>query len=365
MSVGVGVVGCGAISHQYMQGMAEFAGLEVVACADLDLDRAKLWADKYGVPKPGSLDELLGDDDVEVVVNLTVPKAHHEVAVAAVDAGKAVYGEKPLTADRATGADLLARASAAGVLVGGAPDTFLGTSIQTCRRLLDDGAIGQPVGATLTFLGSGHEAWHPSPAFYYEVGGGPLLDMGPYYITMLVALLGPVVSATGYGRTTHDTRTIATGPDAGTRVPVSVHTHLAGALQLADGPIASIAMSFDVVGAQTPSMLYGTEGTLTLPDPNAFAAPMKLFARGGKDHADVELDAGYTGLRGIGVADLARAVRTGAPQVASGALAFHVLDVMTGVLEATESAQTTAVRSTVARPDPVDVDELKATLAAL
>lgn len=365
MTVGIGIVGCGAISHQYAQGIAGFDGLHLVACADVDRDRAKAWAERYEVPKAGSLDELLADDDVEVVVNLTIPKAHHEVAMAAVEAGKAVYNEKPLAADREAGADLLERAAANGVLVGGAPDTFLGRSLQTCVRLVDEGVIGQPVGAALQFLGSGHEAWHPSPAFYYEPGGGPVLDMGPYYITALVALLGGVSGVAGYGRTTKATRTIGRGPDAGKEIPVSVHTHLAGALQLAAGPIASITMSFDVHGGTPPSTVFGSEGTLTLPDPNAFGAPFQLYTRDSGQAREVGPDPGYDGVRGIGVAELAAAVRAGGPQRASGELAFHVLDVMVSLLDAARSAEAVAVASRVERPAPLDLEALRETVRGL
>jgi len=364
-TVHVGLVGCGAISHQYVLGIRDLPGLSIAACADVDVTRAQAWARSYDVGRAGTVDELLAMDDIEIVVNLTVPKAHHAVAAAAIAAGKSVYNEKPLAAQRGEGLDLLRLASEAGVLIGGAPDTFLGRSLQTCRRLVDDGAIGEPVGATLSFLGSGHEAWHPSPGFYYEPGGGPLMDMGPYYLTALVALLGPVLKASGYGRTTSAERTIASGPDAGSTVPVSVNTHLVGALELASGAIAGLSMSFDVLGGNPPSAVFGTEGTIMLPDPNQFDAPASLYRRGAEGFEDVVADGQHAARRGIGVGDMARALRTGAPLRASGELSFHVLDVMSSFLDATSSGLPARIQSTCGRPPPFDLAELHSDLANL
>ena len=195
--VKVGIVGCGVISGIYLKNLPTFEMVEVAACADIVLERAQARAAEFGVPRACRPEALLADPAIELVVNLTIPKAHAEVALAAVEAGKSVYNEKPLTVERAQGRELLRRAKAAGVLVGGAPDTFLGGGIQTCRQLIDDGAIGEPVAATAFFAGHGHEHWHPDPAFYYQAGGGPMFDMGPYYLTALVSLIGPIRRVAG------------------------------------------------------------------------------------------------------------------------------------------------------------------------
>ena len=190
--VKVGIVGCGTISGIYLKNGAIFDTIEVVACADIDMDRAKARAEEYGVPKACTVEELLADPEVEIVVNLTIPKAHAKRRWAAIEAGKSVYNEKPLAVEREEGRALLEMARAKGVLIGGAPDTFLGGGLQTCRKLIDDGWIGEPVAANAFMMSHGHESWHPDPDFYYQPGGGPMFDMGPYYLTALVALIGPI-----------------------------------------------------------------------------------------------------------------------------------------------------------------------------
>lgn len=353
--VGVGVVGCGNISQAYLRLAERFPDFQVVSCADLDPERAKAAAALVGSRAAASVEALLADDEVEVVLDLTVPAAHGPVSQAAIAAGKAVYGEKPLALSRAEGAGILAAAGDAGVRVGSAPDTFLGAGLQTCRKLLDEGAIGRPVGATAVMAGHGHEHWHPDPAFYYQQGGGPLLDMGPYYLTALVSLLGPVARVTGASRISFPTRTVTSEPRAGTVIPVEVPTHVAGILEFAGGSVGTLLMSFDVWASHLPKLeIYGTEGSLSLPDPNTFGGPVHLWRPERPEWAEVALTHAHPdNSRGLGLADMARAMRTGRAHRASGALAYHVLDVMDSVVEAGEQGRNLDLASTVERPAPL------------
>jgi len=328
----VGIVGLGNISGIYFKNLTEYPETTIVAVADLDAARAEAAAEKHGIPNALSTDALIAHPDVDLVLNLTVPKAHAEVALQAVEAGKHVYSEKPLAVDVEDGQRLVAAAKERGVRVGCAPDTFLGAGIQTCRKLIDDGAIGVPVAANAFMMGRGHESWHPSPAFYYERGGGPMLDMGPYYITALINLLGPVRRVTGSARASFPTRTITSQPLAGTVIPVETPTHLVGVLDFADGAIGQITTSFDVYGTPLPNIvIYGTEGTLIVPDPNGFGGEVTLI-KPGKGEEKIALTHGFAeNARGVGVLDMAKAIAENRPHRASGDLALHVLEVMLGV----------------------------------
>src|SRR4051812_31260708 len=206
--VKVGIIGCGKISGIYLENAPRFGNIEITAVADLVPERAQEKAAEYHIPKACSPDELLADPDIEIVLNLTIPNAHASIGFAALNAGKSVYNEKPLTITRDEGQKLLALAKQKGLLVGGAPDTFLGAGLQTCRDVIDSGVIGEPIAATAFMMSHGHESWHPDPEFYYQVGGGPMFDMGPYYLTALTTLIGPVASVSGSTRITFPTRTI-------------------------------------------------------------------------------------------------------------------------------------------------------------
>jgi predicted dehydrogenase len=350
--VKVGLIGCGTISGTYLKVAKRFPILEVVACADVLPERAQARAEEFGVPRALAVDELLADPEIELVLNLTVPKAHAEVALRAVEAGKSVYNEKPLAVAREEARRLLARARARGVLVGGAPDTFLGGGIQTCRKLIDDGAIGQPVAAVAFMLNHGHESWHPDPGFYYQVGGGPMFDMGPYYLTALVGLIGPVRRATGSARVSFPERTITSQPKAGATIPVEVPTHVAGVVDFASGAVGTIITSFDVWAHALPRIeLYGSEGSLGVPDPNTFAGPVRLRNAGEKEWREVELTHPYTeNFRSLGLADMAQALRSGRRHRASGELAYHVLDVMQAIHDASASGRHVDLDSTCERP---------------
>jgi predicted dehydrogenase len=349
----IGIVGVGNISGIYFKNLGEYPETEVVAVADLDVERAQRVAAERGVERVLSADELLSDEGVDLVLNLTVPKAHIEIARRAVAAGKHVYSEKPLSVDRQGARELLAEGKERGVLVGCAPDTFLGGGIQTCRKLIDDGAIGEPVAANAFMLCRGHETWHPSPEFYYEVGGGPMLDMGPYYVTALVNLLGPIARVTGSARATFPTRTITSEPKRGKVVEVETPTHLVGIMDFANGAIGQITTSFDVYSSPLASItVYGSEGTLMVPDPNGFGGQVWLKRAGEREFTEIPLTHGNReNARGIGVRDMALALREGRPHRASGELAFHVLDAMLAVGDASAAGQHVVLDSQASRPE--------------
>lgn len=351
----IGLIGCGKISSIYFQNLGAFAGTTIVACADIDLARAREQAAQFGVPRAGSVEELLADPEVEVVLNLTIPQAHGPVALAALEAGKSVYNEKPLAIDRATAQRLLEVARQRGLRVGGAPDTFLGGGLQTCRQLIDEGRIGTPVAATAFMLGHGPEGWHPNPDFFFQPGAGPMFDMGPYYLTALVTLLGPVQRVTGATRISFPERTIGSQPLAGAKITVNVPTHVTGLLDFSGGPIATVVTSFDVWSHNTPRLeIYGSKGTLSLPDPNTFGGPVRLRGAQEREWTDIALTHGNTGnSRGIGILDMAAAIRNDRPQRASGELAFHVLDIMHAVHDASQEGRHVTLGSTLTRPAPL------------
>ncbi len=326
----VGIVGVGNISGIYLKNLAAFPETTVLAVADLDQARAQTVADQHGVPKALSPEQLLNDPDVELVLNLTIPKAHTAVAQQALAAGKHVYCEKPLGIQLPEAQSVIANAEMRGLLIGCAPDTFMGSGIQTCRKLIDDGAIGEPIAANAFMLCRGHETWHPSPEFFYESGGGPMLDMGPYYVTALVNLIGPVQRVTGSTRITFPTRTITSQPKHGKVIEVNTPTHMVGILDFENGAVGQLTTSFDVYSNRMDHIvIYGTEGTLVVPDPNGFGGTPTLRRRGGEPEP-VALTHNFSqNARGLGVLDMAYAIRNGTSFLASGQLALHVLDVMT------------------------------------
>ncbi|AFZ69220.1 putative dehydrogenase [Deinococcus peraridilitoris DSM 19664] len=346
-----GIIGCGNISGIYLKNLPKF-GVPVVAVADLNLDLARARAEEYGVARACRVEELLADSEVDVVVNLTVPAAHAEVAMAALRAGKHVYNEKPLATSLDDARALLAEAASRGLLVGCAPDTVLGAGLQTCRALLDEGQIGAPVAGTAFMLSGGPESWHPNPAFFYAPGGGPLFDMGPYYLSALITMLGPVSRVTGFARAHTAEREVGSGALKGERFPVLTPSHVAGVLEFASGPVVTLVTSFDVLAHETPRLeLYGTEGALSLPDPNTFGGPVKLAGRE-REWRTVELTHPFDqNSRGLGVADLVQAAAQGRTPRASGQLALHVLEVMHALLQAAEQGRATTITSMVERPD--------------
>jgi len=351
----IGVVGAGNISGAYLRTLPALSNVSVTAVADLDHSRAVATASLLSGLRALPVSELLADDDVDLVLNLTIPGAHASVALAALAAGKHVYGEKPLAASTESGRAVLSAAADAGLRVGCAPDTVLGTGTQTARSLLDAGDIGTPVAATAFMVAPGHERWHPSPEFYYQPGGGPLFDMGPYYLTALVTLLGPVRRVVGMASTPRASRVIGSGPRAGVSFDVSVSTHVTGVLEHANGALSTLVMSFDVWAGRLPRIeVYGTDGSLSVPDPNGFDGEVSIFRGSDGSWAPVAEAGGYQGAaRGYGVSDLASALVAGVPHRASGELAYHVLDVMESLLAAAASGGAVEVESTCSRPAPV------------
>ncbi len=351
----VGVIGCGNISGIYLQAGRRFEMLEIVACADLDMDKAKAQAEEFGIPRACTPEELLADPDIEIVMNLTTPDAHGAVGLAALGAGKNVHNEKPLAVTREDGRRMLDEAQERGLRVGGAPDTFMGGGHQTCRKLIDDGAIGEPVAAVAFMLCHGHESWHPNPEFFYKPGGGPMFDMGPYYLTALVNMMGPVRRVTGSTRITFPERLITSQPKSGTVIEVETPTHFAGVMDFECGAVATIITSFDVWASELPLIqVYGTEGSLSVPDPNAFGGKVRLWRSRDEGWQEMPLTHGYTdNSRGIGVADMAYGLRSGRPHRPSGELAYHVLDVMHAFLDASESGEHVELESTCSRPAPL------------
>lgn len=357
--VRIGVVGCGKISGAYL-GMAQnFPLVELAACSDMNLDAAKQKAAEYNIPKACSVDDLLADKSIDIVLNLTVPKAHVPVSLAAIEAGKHTYLEKPLGISREDGQKLLAAAKAKNLRVGCAPDTFMGAGIQTARKLVDDGAIGKPVGFQALMLSGGHESWHPSPEFYYEVGGGPMFDMGPYYLTALLNLLGPVKRFTGIATTAIPERTItADSPKKGNKIRVETPDHVTGLLEFEGGAAGTIIQTFafktgDNYNGKQPITLYGTEGVLRVPDPNGFDGPVSLRRQGEPDFTEIPHTHARGYGRSVGLADMAHAIQTGKPHRASAEQANLVLDLMQGFLDSSAQNRTLTPTQPYTRPAPM------------
>jgi predicted dehydrogenase len=327
---GIGVIGAGVISGAYLETLTGRDDVRVAAVADLDLARAEAVA----APIPGAraltVEGLLADGTVDTVLNLTVPAAHAEVALGAIAHGKGIYGEKPLAATLAEARAIVAAAETTGVAVGCAPDTVLGTGTQTARAAVEDGLIGRPISAIATWVAPGHELWHPNPDFYYLDGGGPLLDMGPYYISSLLQILGPVESVVGSASRTRDERVIGSGPRAGEVIPVETETHVTGILTHTSGVLSTITVSFDAVRTDANFIeIHGELGSLVVPDPNTFGGDVRLIQLGDENWRTLPPAAGYAdGSRGIGLIDY---VLTGSHR-ASGDLALHALETMTGIL---------------------------------
>lgn len=352
---GIGVIGLGVISGQYLETLGEHPAVRIAATADLDADRARSVAERFPGARALSVAELVADPAVQTVVNLTIPAAHGEVARAALAAGKNVYGEKPLAAtfDEALGV----MAGANGAWVGGAPDTVLGSGVQTARAVVDAGEIGRPVAAVATWLSSGHEAWHPHPDFYYREGGGPLYDMGPYYLTALFHLLGPVVRVSGASSRSRDERTIGSGPRAGERIPVEIDTHVTGVLEHAGGALSTVTFSFDAAATHAaPIEVHGETASLTLPDPNFFDGDVTMRRPRAEEWTAIAPRAGYRGAgRGIGVLDVVRG-GAGAGR-ASGEVALHVLEIMSALTRSAREGRRITLTTTAERPPLVPLTE--------
>ena len=350
--VKIGFIGCGNISGIYLQNSHTFDILEPVACADMILERAQAQAEKYHIPRVYTVEQMLADPEIEIIVNLTIPNAHYSVAMAALQAGKSVYNEKPLAIQSAEAREMLALAAQKGLRVGCAPDTFMGAGIQTCIKLIEDGVIGDPVAATAFMMCHGHESWHPDPEFYYKVGGGPMFDMGPYYVTALVSMLGPVKRVSGSAQVTFPTRTITSQPKNGTVISVDTPTHLSATLDFASGAVGTIVTSFDVWAHHLPCIeVHGSKGSISVPDPNGFGGKVEVWTTAARKWEDVPLvPIRAENSRCIGVADMAYGLRSGRPHRANGEMAAHVLDVFHAVLDSSSASQYVTLSSTCSRP---------------
>jgi len=350
----IGIIGCGNICKAYFGGAQKTDLLEVKSCADIRMDAAKAAAYKYGC-QAVTVDELLADSEIELVVNITIPRAHVEVDLQILEAGKHVYSEKPLGVSVEEARKAIKLADEKGLRIGCAPDTFLGAGGQTARKTIDDGAIGKPFAGTSFLANHGHENWHPSPVFFYDIGGGPMLDMGPYYVTALVNVLGPVKRVAGITTKAFEER-VATSEEAkGQVLDVKVSTHLTGALEFVNGAVITLITSFDIWKHSLPRIeIHGTEGSMTIPDPNTFRGPVQVAHDKGEDWQDVP-QAFPENARMIGVVDMVKAIRDGRPHRASGAQAFHVLEVMSAFDKSSESGQHIEIQSIVERPAPFPV----------
>jgi predicted dehydrogenase len=355
---GIGIIGAGNISTQYLKNLTSFEEVEVRFIADIDLDRAAAQAKEYGVANSGTVDELLARDDIELVVNLTIPAAHTEVGHRIIAAGKHVWSEKPVALDHESANELLAAASAAGLRVACAPDTVLGAGIQTALRAIARGDIGTPLTATTMFHVPGPESWHPNPDFLFATGAGPLFDMGPYYATTLVHVFGSATRVQAVSSKSRDTRTIGSGPRAGQTFPVEVPTHHAALIEFEGGASAQSVFSFQHALARAGVVeINGTEGTISLPDPNNFDGDSLLHLYGEKEARTITATGAAFG-RGTGIVELLRSIRAGVPERASGALASHVLDILLGIRDAALTGHAVEIASKVApiAPLPEDFD---------
>lgn len=325
----IGIIGCGNIFGAYGRGCQMFRSLNLRACADLNPEAAAAKASEFSL-EAMSVSDLLADPGIDLVINLTVPKAHAEVSRQILNAGKHVYSEKPLAVTLEEGRSLITLAKKKGLRIGCAPDTFLGAGYQTCRKLIDSGFIGTPLAGTAFMLSSGPEAWHPNPGFFYQRGAGPMMDMGPYYITALLHLLGPVKAVSAMTSCARSERLATCKEHFGEMLPVEVPTHYTGTLLFESGALITMSISFDVTAhAHKPIEIYGSEGSLGCPDPNTFGGPVSLFRRETPEWRDLPLLFNYKeNSRSIGVADMAHAILSGRPHRCDGLMALHALEVM-------------------------------------
>jgi predicted dehydrogenase len=373
----VGLVGCGNISDVYFQNCRRWPVLDIVACADLIAERAEEKAKEYDIPKACSVDEIMKDSNIDLVLNLTTPQSHAAIYLAALDAGKHAYSEKPLAINLADGKRIIDRVQEKKLYVGCAPDTFLGGRLQTCRKIIDDGWIGEPVAAVAFCAFHGHEVWHPDPAFLYQEGAGPMFDMGVYYMTALISMLGPVKRVFGDARTYFDERTITSQPKYGEKIKVGTHTHISGLLDFSSGALGTVMMSFDVWDPHLPRIeIYGREGTIYMHEDDPYGGPNvfggKIFFRRGKDSDwlgypsqiprkpkmtawdEIPVIHGYNdNSRGVGLGDMAYAIQNKRAARASGEMAYHVLETMVGFMESSKIGRYHEMRSTCSRPAPL------------
>lgn len=364
--VGVGIIGAGVISKQYLNNLTSFPDINVVAIGDLFEEAAAARAAQYGIATHGGADAVLAHPDIEIVINLTIPAAHVEVATQAINAGKHVWSEKPFSLDRESGQSLLKVADAAGLRLGCAPDTFLGAGLQTARRMIERGDIGTPLTALTLMQSPGPESWHPNPAFLFQDGAGPLFDIGPYYLTTLVQTFGSIRRVAAFGSKSRETRVIGSGPKAGEEFAVTVPTHVSSILEFDGGESAQSIFSFDSPFKRAGFVeITGSDATIALPDPNNFDGDIRICSLGSDDWTTVP-SVGSTASRGAGVLEMARAIREDRPHRAQGELAFHILDTMAAISESIDTRAFVQVESSVSPVPglPEDWDPTAATLSA-
>lgn len=355
--VKIAFIGVGAISGIYLENITNtFQEIEIIGVCDLIRERAERAVEQYHIPKLyETMYDAFADSEVDIILNLTRPYEHFDVSKEALKAGKHVYSEKPLAATLAEGKELVALAREKGLLLGGAPDTFMGAGIQTCRKLIDDGYIGDPIGAAAFMVCRGHESWHPDPEFYYKHGGGPMFDMGPYYLTALVNLLGGVAAVTGAAKKSFAQRTITSEPHRGEIIDVDVPTYVTGILHFENGAIGTIFTTFDVYyESQARLEVYGSKGTLIVPDPNGFCGPIKLLRpeEGGMMELPLVFDYKENS-RALGLADMAKALQTGRPFRPECQQTYHVLEIMETLHTSARERRTIDLESKYVRPAPM------------
>jgi len=346
----IGIIGCGKISQAYFNGAVKAPNLKIKACADLRLEAAKAAAEQNGCAAM-TVDDLLADEEIELIVNLTIPAVHVDVGLQILSAGKHVYAEKPLATSVEEGKKLMDAARAANLRVGSAPDTFLFKAGQTARKLIDDGWIGRPLSGTAFMMSHGPETWHPNPGFYYEFGGGPLFDMGPYYLTSLINFLGPIRSVMARTAKGFEERVASSAGNEGKILPVGVNTHCAGVLEFESGAIVTVTMSFDIWKNELSNLaIHGSEGSLEAGDPNNFDRPVRLFRPQDSETREVPFTHADN-KRMIGVIDMVDGIRNDRPHRASGEIALHVLEVMEAFDRSSESGQALRIESSCERPE--------------
>lgn len=372
--LGVGIIGCGNISTTYFSLAPLFKGLKVLACSDLNMNAAELRAEEYGV-KAQTIEDLLANDELDIIVNLTIPDAHFAVSKRILEAGKHVYSEKPLVLSLGQGEDLRRIASGKGLSVGCAPDTFLGGAHQLARAFIDKGGIGRITSGTCHVMSPGMEMWHPNPDFFFLPGGGPILDLGPYYIANLINLIGPVKRVAALTSMASETRTITSQPRAGEVIPVKTPTNVHALLEFQNGATVTLSASWDVWSHRHANMeLYGTEGSLYVPDPNFFGGLVEASGRdkeihpleswhhpfgvNNQDHANGPR-ANY---RTAGLADMAVAILEGRDARCSLERALHGVDVMTAILKSGETGEFVTLSTTCTQPAALGIEEAQALL---
>ena len=345
----IGIVGCGDISGIYLKNLHNAFGdsVKVAGVCDLIPERAQKVSEQYGVKIYKDMHAMFDEPEIEVILNITRPYEHFDVSMAAIEAGKHVYSEKPLGITLEEGAKIIEAAAKKGVRIGGAPDTFMGAGISACRNLIQNGRIGRPIGATAFMTCPGHESWHPDPEFYYKKGGGPMLDMGPYYVTALVSMLGSVKEVVGMTRRSFETRTITSRPHNGKVIEVETPTNIMGLLSFENGAIATIIQSFDVEVAHLPIIeIYGENGTLGVPDPNTFGGPVTLYR--GKSKEDIKISEKYSeNSRGLGLYDMVCGIKDDYIHAANEKLTLHVLEIMTSIEKSGETGKFIEIKTKI------------------